>query len=175
LSEPAQFLVLLGVAGNYKKTAMMPNLNLLGHRETGIYGRTSLAEIESQVCQRAFELRVEIEFRQTNSEGDLVTWIQEAAGVFQVIVLNAAAYMHTSVALRDAVASVAVPTIEIHLSNVHGREEFRRRSMIAGVCAGQISGFGAGSYLLGLEAAVNLNEPEISREMAAKRSQAGAP
>jgi 3-dehydroquinate dehydratase-2 len=135
-----------------------PNLNLLGQREPGVYGRTSLAEIEGLVRQRASKLEVEIEFRQSNSEGELVTWIQQAAGVFKAIVLNAAAYTHSSIALRDAISAVAVPTIEIHLSNIHAREEFRRGSMIAAVCAGQISGFGARSYLLGLEAAVNLKE-----------------
>ena len=134
-----------------------PNLNLLGRREPGTYGRLSLAEIEGRVRQRALELGVELEFRQSNSEGELVKWVQEAAGVFTAIVLNAAAYTHTSIALRDAILAAGVPTIEIHLSNIHAREEFRHKSMIAGVCVGQISGFGARSYLLGLEAAVNLN------------------
>ena len=87
-----------------------------------------------------------------------MTWIQGAGGEFEAIVLNAGAYTHTSIALRDAILAVGVPTIEIHLSNVHAREEFRHRSLIAGVCKGQIAGFGARSYLLGLEAAVNLNE-----------------
>jgi 3-dehydroquinate dehydratase-2 len=135
-----------------------PNLNLLGRREPGVYGRKSLSEIEALVRRRASERGVEVEFRQTNSESDLITWIQEAPGVFQAIVLNAAAYTHTSIALRDAIAAAGVPTVEIHLSNIHAREEFRRGSVIGGVCAGQISGFGAHSYLLGLEAAVNLNE-----------------
>jgi 3-dehydroquinate dehydratase II len=135
-----------------------PNLNLLGRREPGVYGRATLAEIEASVRQRAAELGVEVDFRQTNSEGELVTWIQEAVGVFERIVLNAAAYTHTSVAIRDAISAGRVPTVEIHLSNVHAREEFRRSSMLAAVCVGQISGFGAKSYLLGLEAAVSLNE-----------------
>ncbi len=135
-----------------------PNLNLLGQREPGVYGRLSLADIEAQVRKRASKLGAEVEFRQSNAEGQLVIWIQEAAGQFQAIVFNAAAYTHTSVALRDAIAATGVPTIEIHLSNIHAREEFRHRSMIAAVCKGQISGFGAGSYILGLEAAVNLNE-----------------
>ena len=87
-----------------------------------------------------------------------MSWIQEAKGRFDAIVLNAAAYTHTSVALRDAIAAVGVPTVEVHLSNVHAREKFRRKSLIASVCVGQISGFGANSYLLGLEAAVNINE-----------------
>jgi 3-dehydroquinate dehydratase-2 len=99
-----------------------------------------------------------VDFRQTNQEGELVSWIQEARGKWDVIVLNPAAYTHTSVALRDAIAAVGIPTIEIHLSNVHAREEFRRRSLIAPVCVGQILGFGANSYLLALEAAINVNE-----------------
>ena len=134
-----------------------PNLNLLGQREPQIYGRTTLADIEAAVRQRAAKRGVEIEFEQTNLEGELVTWIQKATGKFDVIVLNAAAYTHTSVALRDAIAAVGTPTIEIHLSNVHAREEFRSKSLIAPVCIGQITGFGADSYILALEAAVNIN------------------
>ena len=134
-----------------------PNLNLLGHREPSVYGKTTLADIEARVRGRANSLGASIEFRQTNSEGELVSWIQESKGQFDVIVINAAAYTHTSVALRDAIAAVGVPTIEIHLSNVHAREEFRHKSLIAPVCRGQIAGFGAFSYVLGLEAAVNLN------------------
>ena len=133
-----------------------PNLNLLGTREPEKYGRTTLAEIEAQVRQRA-GTSVTIEFRQTNMEGELVNWIQQAKGKFDWIILNAAAYTHTSIALRDAIAAVQVPTIEIHLSNVHAREEFRHKSLIAPVCRGQISGFGAVSYLLALEAAVTAN------------------
>ncbi len=135
-----------------------PNLNLLGQREPEIYGRTTLADIESQVRKRAAELRVEIDFRQSNLEGELVGWIQQAKGKFDVIVINAAAYTHTSIALRDAIAASGVPTIEIHLSNVHAREEFRHKSLIAPVCRGQITGFGKKSYILGLEAAVDVKE-----------------
>ena len=134
-----------------------PNLNLLGTREPEKYGRTTLAEIESHVRQRATALKAEIEFRQSNLEGELVDWIQQAKGKFDWIILNAAAYTHTSIALRDAIAAIQVPTIEIHLSNVHAREEFRHKSLIAPVCRGQITGFGANSYLLALEAAVSDN------------------
>ncbi|HEX7654600.1 MAG TPA: type II 3-dehydroquinate dehydratase, partial [Verrucomicrobiae bacterium] len=108
-----------------------PNLNLLGTREPEVYGRTTLADIEAEVRNRAAQLQVQVDFRQTNLEGELVTWIQEAKGKFQVIVINAAAYTHTSVALRDAISAVGVPTIEIHLSNIHAREEFRHKSLIA--------------------------------------------
>lgn len=135
-----------------------PNLNMLGQREPEIYGRTSLKDIENKVRERAAKLGVEIDFRQTNLEGELVSWIQQAKGKFEVIVLNAAAYTHTSVALRDAISAVGVPTIEIHLSNTHAREEFRHKSLIAPVCRGQITGFGANSYVLALEAAISVNE-----------------
>ena len=132
-----------------------PNLNLLGKREPDVYGHATLADIETKVCKRAKDLGVEVDFRQSNLEGELVDWIQEAKGNFDVIVLNAAAYTHTSVALRDAIAAVGVPTIEIHLSNIYAREEFRQKSLIAPVCCGQIAGFGQKSYLLALEALVN--------------------
>ncbi|HZR15760.1 MAG TPA: type II 3-dehydroquinate dehydratase [Verrucomicrobiae bacterium] len=133
-----------------------PNLNLLGQREPDVYGSLTLSQIEDRVRKRASELGVTIDFRQTNNEGELVSWIQGSKPDFHAIVLNAAAFTHTSVALRDAISAVAVPTIEIHLSNVHAREEFRHKSLIAAVCVGQICGFGAHSYVLGLEAAVNV-------------------
>jgi 3-dehydroquinate dehydratase-2 len=135
-----------------------PNLNLLGKREPEVYGTTTLADIEKQVRAAAGPLKAEIDFRQSNLEGELVNWIQEAKGKFDVIVLNAAAYTHTSIALRDAIAAVAVPTIEIHLSNVHAREEFRHKSLIAPVCCGQIIGFGQKSYVLAVEAAVYVKD-----------------
>jgi 3-dehydroquinate dehydratase II len=133
-----------------------PNLNLLGQREPGIYGRCTLADIEATVSKKAKELGVQVKFLQSNSEGELVTWIQQAKDVYQAIVLNAAAFTHTSIALRDAIAAIGLPCIEVHLSNTHAREEFRHRSMIAAVCQGQITGFGPFSYILGLEAAVNV-------------------
>ena len=135
-----------------------PNLNLLGTREPEVYGRTTLTDIEAKVRQRAQALKVGMDFRQSNLEGELVGWIQEAKGRFDAIVLNAAAYTHTSIALRDAISAVSVPTIEIHLSNIHAREEFRHHSVIAPVCRGQICGFGENSYVLGLEAAVYVND-----------------
>jgi 3-dehydroquinate dehydratase-2 len=131
-----------------------PNLNLLGTRQPDIYGRLTLAQIERRVRALAKELAVEIDFRQSNNEGDLVTWIQQAAGKFAAIVINPAAYTHTSLAMRDAISAVGVPTIEIHISNIHKREQFRHHSFIAEVAVGQIAGFGLDSYLLGLRAAV---------------------
>jgi 3-dehydroquinate dehydratase-2 len=134
-----------------------PNLNLLGTREPEVYGRATLTDIEAKVRQRGAKLGAEIDFRQTNLEGELVSWIQQAKGKAYVIVLNAAAYTHTSVALRDAISAVGIPTIEIHLSNVHAREEFRHKSLIAPVCKGQICGFGEDSYILAVEASFSVN------------------
>ena len=131
---------------------------MLGQRAPEVYGRATLAEIEAKVRERAAELSAEVEFRQTNLEGQLVAWIQEAKGKCGVIVLNAAAYTHTSIAIRDAIEATGVPTIEIHLSNTQAREKFRHKSLIAPVCLGQIAGFGANSYVLAVEAAVNVNE-----------------
>ena len=134
-----------------------PNLNLLGKREPEVYGTTTLDDIEAKVREHAAKFEAEIDFRQSNVEGELVTWIQEEQGRADVIVLNAAGYTHTSVAIRDAIAGVDVPVIEIHLSNVQAREEFRHTSLIASVCRGVIAGFGAYSYILAVEAAVIVN------------------
>ena len=131
-----------------------PNLNLLGTRQPEIYGKQTLVQIEKKVGALAKELGVEVDFRQSNSEGELVTWIQQAAGKFAAIVINPAAYTHTSLAMRDAISAVGIPTVEFHLSNIHKREQFRHHSFIAEVAVGQIAGFGADSYLLGLRAAV---------------------
>jgi len=135
-----------------------PNLNLLGQREPQVYGKTTLADIEALVRKKGSVRGATVDFRQTNSEGQLVSWIQGSKGAFDAIVLNAAAYTHTSIALRDAIAATGVPAIEIHLSNIHAREAFRHKSLIAGVCRGQIAGFGAESYILGLDAAINIIE-----------------
>jgi 3-dehydroquinate dehydratase-2 len=133
-----------------------PNLNLLGARQPEIYGKLTLVQIEKKLRTLANELGVEVDFRQSNSEGELVTWIQQAAGKFAAIVINPAAYTHTSLAMRDAISAVGIPTVEIHLSNIHKREQFRHHSFIAEVAVGQIAGFGVDSYLLGLRAAVAL-------------------
>ncbi len=133
-----------------------PNLNLLGEREPGVYGATSLEEINRLLKQEAQKLEVEICCFQSNCEGDLINQIQEARKIYQAIVLNPAAYTHTSVAIRDAIAAISIPVIEVHLSNIYQREEFRHHSYIAPVARGQISGFGKESYLLGLKAAVGI-------------------
>ena len=130
-----------------------PNLNLLGKRQPEIYGKATLGEIEKQVRALAQDLGIYVNFRQSNSEGELVTWIQQTAGKFDALVINPAAYTHTSLAMRDAISAVGIPTIEIHLSNIHKRESFRRHSHIAEVAVGQIAGFGVQSYLMGLRAA----------------------
>ncbi|MBI4686759.1 MAG: type II 3-dehydroquinate dehydratase [Nitrospirae bacterium] len=129
-----------------------PNLNLLGSREKDIYGSKTLAEINSKLKALAKEICVNIMIFQSNHEGEIVDTIQKAKG-YGAIVINPAAYTHTSVAIRDAIAATKIPAVEVHLSNIYGREEFRHKSLIAPVAAGQISGFGPESYLLGLRAA----------------------
>jgi|SRR5262245_27162678 len=132
-----------------------PNLNLLGTREPAIYGRTTLAELDRQIQRHAESRATQVECRQSNHEGQLVDWIQGAAREgFHAIVLNPGALTHYSLALRDAVSAVSIPVVEVHLSNVHGREEFRRHSVIAAAARGQISGFGPASYRLAIDAAL---------------------
>ena len=132
-----------------------PNLNLLGTREPDKYGTQTLADIENFVRDEATKMDVEVSFYQSNIEGELVNKIQEAKGNFNGIIINPAAYTHTSVAIRDAILAVSIPTVEIHLSNIHTREEFRKTSLTAPACIGQITGFGANSYKLGLIAINN--------------------
>ena len=132
-----------------------PNLNLLGKREQSMYGRMSLKDVNASITQLAKQEGIRVEIRQSNLEGKLVTWIQEARRRFDAIIINPAAYTHTSVAIRDAIAGVGVPTIEVHLTNIYRREAFRHHSYIAGVALGQISGFGPAGYLLALRAAID--------------------
>jgi len=132
-----------------------PNLNLLGKRESDIYGNHTLEDINRVLTELAKELGVEIDIRQSNHEGEIVEWIQNSDG-YSALLINPAAYTHTSVAIRDAIAGVKIPTVEVHISNIHAREEFRHKSLIAPVAVGQISGFGIDSYRLGLMAAVNI-------------------
>ncbi len=129
-----------------------PNLNLLGRREPLIYGSLTLGDIERAMREHAGRVGAELTFRQSNHEGELVGWIQEAGLAGAGVVINAGAYTHTSVALRDAIAGSGAVAVEVHLSNVHARESFRHRSLIAPVCLGVIAGFGAASYQLGVDA-----------------------
>ncbi|HLD28700.1 MAG TPA: type II 3-dehydroquinate dehydratase [bacterium] len=129
-----------------------PNLNLLGKREPDIYGKMSLEEINKKVTKEANLLETEVSFLQSNHEGDIVEQIQKADGVYDGIIINPAAFTHTSVAVKDAIAAVSVPVVEVHLSNIHAREEFRQKSITAGSAKGVITGFGWYSYILGLEA-----------------------
>ena len=131
-----------------------PNLNLLGIREPQTYGSTTLAQINEDLQQEAQKLQVHLSSVQSNHEGELVDVIHQALEKRQGIIINAGAYTHTSVAIRDALAGVSIPTVEVHLSNIYRREEFRHHSYIAPIAIGQISGFGANSYLLGLQALV---------------------
>ena len=133
-----------------------PNLNLLGQREPGVYGSITIREINDHLKKVAKSHKVKIDFFQSNHEGEIVSKIGKAEAVYQAIVMNPAAYTHTSVAIRDAVSAVGVPVIEVHLSNIYAREEFRHQSLIAPVAKGQISGFGAKSYELGLLAALSV-------------------
>lgn len=130
-----------------------PNLNMLGKREPGIYGGKTLADIEADCKAAGAELGLTIDFRQSNHEGDLVSWLHEAADKAVGVAINAGAYTHTSAALHDAIRAISpIPVIEVHISNVHAREEFRHKSMIAPACKGVICGFGPHSYILALQA-----------------------
>lgn len=132
-----------------------PNLNLLGQRETGVYGKLTLVDVDAAIAEHAAARGASVECRQSNHEGVLVEAIQKAPEQgFDAIVLNPGAFTHYSYALRDAIAAVAIPVVEVHLSNIHAREPFRSTSVTAAVCRGQISGFGPQSYLLGLDAAL---------------------
>jgi 3-dehydroquinate dehydratase-2 len=136
-----------------------PNLNLLGKREPEVYGHLTLDGVNAMLQDEARQLGMELKIFQSNIEGELVNIIQETAAWADVIIINPAAYTHTSVAIRDAVAAIAIPTIEVHLSNIYAREEFRHHSFIAPVAVGQISGFGAESYRIALYAAAKLAKP----------------
>ncbi len=138
-----------------------PNLNLLGIREPGVYGRVTLKEINQKLLQIATELQVELEIIQSNHEGVMVDWIQQALEEYDGILLNPGAYTHTSVALRDALAAVKLPAIEVHLSNIYARETFRSKSFTAPVVNGQICGLGPDSYYWGLRALVKLIKERI--------------
>ncbi len=133
-----------------------PNLNLLGGRETSIYGKTTLKDINALLVKKGKSLKVGVDCFQSNTEGTLVEKIQKAGKIYAGLLINPAAYTHTSVALRDAILAVGLPTVEVHLSNIYRREDFRHHSYIAPVAHGQISGFGIDSYLLGLEALVGI-------------------
>ncbi len=144
------------MATNKKKRVLVlhgPNLNLLGKRQPEIYGRLTLDQVNRKIQDLANELNIQVETRQSNYEGELVTWIQDSPKEFDALVINAAAYTHSGVALRDALLAVGIPAIEVHISNIYKREEFRRKSLIADAVVGQIIGFGVQSYLLGLRAA----------------------
>ena len=132
-----------------------PNLNLLGTRQPDVYGSTTLADVEAMCADKAQALGIDIEFRQSNHEGTLVDWIHEAKGRHHAILINAGAYTHTSIALHDAIASVELPVAEVHISNIHKREEFRHLSYISKVSLGMICGFGTYGYLMGIDALVN--------------------
>lgn len=147
MSEPLQLISILVIHG--------PNLNLLGQREPGIYGSVTLEQIDYLLREEGLKLHAKVLSMHSNHEGALVDAVQSARNEHQGILINAGAYTHTSVALRDAIAAVKIPTVEVHLSNIYQREAFRHHSYIAAVVIGQISGFGAESYRLGVQALVN--------------------
>ena len=140
------------------------NMNMLGIREPDKYGSKTLKEIEKELYSFSFELGVDIETYQSNLEGEIVEKIQSALNNFDGIVINPAAYTHTSVAIRDAISAVNIPTVEIHMTNIHSREDFRQKSLIAPVCIAQISGFGTESYKLGLQGIVAYLKNQVSQK-----------
>lgn len=129
-----------------------PNLNMLGVREQGVYGSSTLSEIASALNREAQTLGIDLDFIQSNHEGEIIDRIHDARGKFDALLINPGAYTHYSIAIRDAIKAVEIPTIEVHLSNIHAREEFRSKSVIAPVCIGQICGFGLNSYIVALRA-----------------------
>lgn len=133
-----------------------PNINLLGKREPDIYGKFSLDKINKSLLDKAKKVKAQLKIVQSNHEGEIVDLLGKSRGKFDVIIINPAAYTHTSVAIRDAVVACGIPAIEVHLSNIYSREIFRQNSLIAPVCKGQVSGFGALSYILALEAALDI-------------------
>lgn len=135
-----------------------PNLNLLGKREPGVYGNDSLQEIQSEIVELSKELNIDVEFYQSNHEGGIIDALHKAMDECDGAVLNAGAYTHYSYAIRDAIAAIKIPVVEVHMSNIHAREEFRHTSLIAPVCRGSILGFGKNSYLLALRAVKDIIE-----------------
>jgi len=140
-----------------------PNLNLLGKRETSIYGKTNLKTINDKILKKAESLKASVEFHQSDHEGEIVEMIGKSGKKFDCLVINPAAYTHTSVAIRDAISAVDTPVIEVHLTNIYAREEFRKISLISPVAKGAICGFGPDSYLLGIEAAVSIIKKQKSK------------
>lgn len=150
-----------------------PNLNLLGTREPAIYGRATLSDIAQATKDRAAALGLQVDFRQSNSEAELVSWIQEGRNGFAGIIVNAGAYTHTSIAILDALSAVDVPVIEVHLSNIYRRESFRHHSFVSRAATGIIAGLGAKGYELAVEAIAHATSPTGSRRKAANRKTAG--
>ena len=150
-----------------------PNLNLLGKREPEIYGSETLDDFAARMVEHAKGLDLALDIRQSNHEGHLIDWLQEAGEVASAVVLNAGGYSHSSIAIRDAVAALSIPLIEVHLSNIHAREEFRRQSLIAQVATGSITGFGASGYLLALDAAALLCKGAGAPRNAGRPGQTG--
>ena len=140
-----------------------PNLNLLGKREKSVYGKTTLSDINKTLGSLAKEAKVQVEFFQSNHEGEIVTRIQEAESRYGAVVINPAAFTHTSVAIRDAIAAVHTPVVEVHLSNIHARESFRKESFVSPVAKGVIFGFGKESYVLGFRGAVALARASVKK------------